>query len=263
MSTPKRPSSLRAFTLVELLVVIGIIALLIAILLPSLQKARDQANRTACLSNMRQIMTATIMYTNENKGWLPHCNWLSVEQSGAPLFGTPGWLYKWGATPFPSDASNPIPVRESGALYPYLKAHNVYLCPTEVGAPYDASAPSRKLASYLMNGATCSFGNAATPDWKITKFRPDDIIIWEVDETQGFWNDGSGFPREGITKRHNKGGTISGIDGHSEWMARRDYRVEVEQKTGSFKNRLWCDPGDTKYGANGDPNRGTMPGNDF
>jgi len=63
----------RAFTLVELLVVIGIIALLISILLPSLSKARESANRTACLSNIKQITLAFIMYTTENKGYFPFC----------------------------------------------------------------------------------------------------------------------------------------------------------------------------------------------
>lgn len=59
------------FTLVEILVVIAIIALLIAILLPALSKAREQANRTACLNNVRQLALAAITYANENKGVFP------------------------------------------------------------------------------------------------------------------------------------------------------------------------------------------------
>jgi prepilin-type N-terminal cleavage/methylation domain-containing protein len=55
----------RAFSLVELLVVLAIIALLIAILLPSLNKAREQANRTRCLNNIRQIGTALVVYMND------------------------------------------------------------------------------------------------------------------------------------------------------------------------------------------------------
>jgi prepilin-type N-terminal cleavage/methylation domain-containing protein len=63
----------RAFTLVELLVVIGVVAVLIAILLPVLGKARAQANRVACLSNIRQLGGAILMYCNDNEGYFPTC----------------------------------------------------------------------------------------------------------------------------------------------------------------------------------------------
>jgi prepilin-type N-terminal cleavage/methylation domain-containing protein/prepilin-type processing-associated H-X9-DG protein len=64
-------SSRRGFTLVELLVVIGIIALLVSILLPTLNRAREQANRTKCLSNLRSVGQLVNMYANMFKGQVP------------------------------------------------------------------------------------------------------------------------------------------------------------------------------------------------
>src|SRR6266566_3021042 len=76
------PSGRRGFTLVELLVVIGIIALLIAILLPALSRARAQANAVKCATQMRDIGQSLLMYANQHKGQIFPCGYNGFHLGG-------------------------------------------------------------------------------------------------------------------------------------------------------------------------------------
>src|SRR4051812_40038845 len=89
---PSRKRS--AFTLVELLVVIGIIALLIGMLLPALNKARESARQVKCLANMKGIAIAFVQYAGDNKGVMPArgAGTVTYNDSADPSKGTWDWI---------------------------------------------------------------------------------------------------------------------------------------------------------------------------
>jgi len=258
MQDQPRTCRQRGFTLVELLVTVGIIVILIALLLPVLAKARAQANTVRCMGNQRQLMQACISYASDNDGYLPPPNWDGAAQNkGFPA----GWLYN----PKTLSASNTFlqTDAESGVLYPYLSnggqplsagqapspnALQVYRCYIDDGnyPPNTVQA----VTSYVMNGAVCDFNNDQ-PE-KLGRFKATAILLWEIPSAgvyqtetgqtdNGEVNDGANYPAEEITTRHQNGSTVGFVDGHAEQMTWTQFTSDWYYPT-TGPGMLWCAP---------------------
>ena len=226
----------RGFTLVELLVVIGIIAVLIGVLLPTLGKARDAANRSACLSNIRQLSNAWIMYANDNKGNLVFAENGSVDDP-SNKDKRDGWVIDVPGDP----ATNTRASVEKGLLWKYVPAAEAYRCP----ASYDSNNFRSYSINTCMNGTPLLFFpdyyNTGVPPnqtlpiiMKMGKVKPDRLVFIEEFDDRGF-NQGSFLQFKSVSNPliwgdipaffHKNGTVMSFGDGHAEYRLWSDRRT--------------------------------------
>lgn len=258
--------SRRAFTLVELLVVIAVLGILAGLLLPALARAKDRARIATDLNNHKQILLAAHMYCGDNGDFLPRPGWQLPFSCWAY-----GYPFPWGGggtqTAYESIYPQQLQSFTNGQLYSYLTEAKILMCP---GDRVDSLFYQREMyiSSYVWNGAVSSFDNTSSRTHKLGEFKPGDILQWESDETApGTFNDAVDLPSEGFTRRH--GGTrtadptrdsgsrvtIGRFDGSAAKMPGMAlYQLAGGLGSSPFgpppgttplPNELWCNPGST------------------
>jgi prepilin-type N-terminal cleavage/methylation domain-containing protein/prepilin-type processing-associated H-X9-DG protein len=233
----------RGFTLVELLVVIGIIALLMSILLPALNRARESAKRTQCLSNLRQIGLAFGMYTAQNKGNLPH----HAASRSAPAPSVNGhrdsdWIYWQQVLPagVTVHQSNVMSLIAAGGLIPL----EVLVCPSDDVTIRPMSPPPAQVFrfSYTVSDRVIMADNlAAVPPFYAkclnlgrVKDSARKVFMAEEDERtiddgrySGIRGDGMSPPSNFLSIRHDRQRLLPDDNTVPSWQANMDRRGNV------------------------------------
>lgn len=213
------------FTLIELLVVIAVIAILAALLLPALTKARERAQAVICLNNTKQLNVAWQLYAADHSDSLPY----NLGMAGSSFRTNLNWVndvMTWGLD---SDNTNPAAITEA-ALGPFLSGSTaVFHCPSDnvVSTIQAAAGWTGRLRSYSMNALIGDAGtlsakgvNVNDPSYrqffKITQIlRPVEIFVF-LDEHPDSIDDGYFVNREGtLPNASGYGSSISG--GYAEW----------------------------------------------
>jgi prepilin-type N-terminal cleavage/methylation domain-containing protein len=225
----------QAFTLIELLVVIAIISLLISILMPALSRAREQAKRTVCGSNMRQIGIGFSQYAQDNDSWYPAkaksgdpdapvTVLAGVQHIGTPLPDSIGWGPQFGG--MLRDITERQCTREGGSPK-YVADPKVLICPS------DQSGNKFNNNDQLPVRAADSIpGIQATNLAQVKNYSYMYVALWRNDDRADFFMFGDESNRQdnavdsltGLTTEDNHGRqgiNAMFVDAHVEWKSTR------------------------------------------